>query len=333
MSNAKENATLKEIADRLGLNVGTVSRALNGSPRVREETRRLVVEAASQLNYRPNKSARNLVRGKPQNRFIAILMPNIVHQFFLGALKGIIDELSNASFNVMVFTLRGNRSDVIDRILDEAPDGLLVFAKELTAPECAAMEKKRIPYLYIDYLSERRPCVYFDNYLGGQLAARHLLGRNVRSPLYVGLTAQSQQQELRFRGFSDVLADAGIVSFEAKYIPRNEDLATEIAREVLSAQSHDGIFFYCDELAYGGLRAFKETGRSVPMIGYDDLHISDLLGLTTVRQDAELMGKSGALRIMEMLQDPGRFADSAREDLGQAGAHVKLDPVLVVRSS
>ena len=137
MSNIKVNATLQQIADRLGLNVGTVSRALNGSPRVREETRRLVHEAASDLQYRPNKSARNLVRGKAQNRFIAILMPNIVHQFFLGVLKGIIDELSNASFNVIVFTLRGNRSDVIDRILDEAPDGLLVFAKELSAAECA----------------------------------------------------------------------------------------------------------------------------------------------------------------------------------------------------
>lgn len=332
MPDGKPSATLKEIAERLGLNVGTVSRALNGSPRVREETRRQVEKAAAELEYRPNRSARNLVRRKPASRFIAILMPNVVHPFYLTVLKGIINELDAAAFHAMIFNLRGSRENVIHRILDEAPDGLLVFAREMAEEERAAMTERRIRHLYVDCLSERDPCVYFDNYLGGQLAARYLLGRGVRSPLYVGLTAPSQQQELRFRGFTDALAENGIHSIEARYILRDERLAAEIAREVLASGRHDGIFFYCDELAYGGLRAEKEAGIRVPILGYDDLHISDLLGLTTIRQDGEEMGRIGARQIVDIVGKAEWSGEAPPTDRRPPCPHIRLEPVLIERT-
>ncbi|HEY9053600.1 MAG TPA: LacI family DNA-binding transcriptional regulator [Rectinemataceae bacterium] len=333
MPNDRPNITLKEIAERLGLNVGTVSRALSGSPKVAAATRELVVNMAAELKYRPNKSAQHLIRGKPSNSFIAVLMPNIVHQFFLSVLKGIINELDEASFNVMILNLRGNRKNVIDLVLDEAPDGLLVFAKEMAADECQAIARRRIPYLYVDYFSQKDPCVYFDNYLGGQIAARYLLEKNVRSPLYIGLTAQSQQQELRFRGFSDSLTAGGIDSFEARYIPRDENLAADITKEVLESGRFDGIFYFCDELAYGGLRAGKESGIRVPMLGYDDLHISDLLGLTTIRQDGEAMGRRSARSIVDMINDAQWSSGLRKSELESSHIQIKLEPRLIVRSS
>jgi LacI family transcriptional regulator len=325
------NSTLKAIADRLGLNVATVSRALHGSPLVRPETRDQVLNVAAELRYRPNKSARNLVQGRNGTRFIGVLIPDLIHQFFFGVLKGIVQELKSESYSLMVFNIASDRATVVNRIMDEAPDGLMVFFYGLEQEERQHIRECRFPFVYVDYMSPVDPCCYMDNFEGGRIAATYLLERGVRRPFFVGTTADTQQQRSRLEGFSSVFAAEGISDIGKKFIEIEEPASCALTTEILEADSYDGIFYFCDELAYGGIKAIRQTGKCLPIVGYDDLPMSEILRLSTVRQDSEQLGRSSASLMIDLVRTGTWTQDM---DPGSVGSKIiKLSPQLIVRDT
>lgn len=332
MISPRRSATLQEIAARLDLNVGTVSRALNGSRLVKDETKAEILRVAAELQYKPNRNARNLVQRINHNRFIAILIPNIVHRFFFEVIRGVVDELNRASFNLMVFNVGNDRPAVLGRALDEVPEGVMVFGDGLSPAESDTLRDRRIPFLYVDYQSDYDPCAYFDNLAGGRMAAQYLIDRGVRRPLYIGTSVSTQQQDLRFRGFSEELSRSGIREFAARYITLSEENAREATDAALTEGLCDGLFFFCDEMAYGGLKALRARGKAMPLIGFDDLPVSELVGLTTVRQDAARLGREGALMLLNFIQTGGWYYGNQDQDMPPV-TQLKLIPTLTVRNS
>ena len=88
---------------------------------------------------------------------------------------------------------------------------------------------------------------------------------------------------------------------EEKYIPIDETESYQVTRELIRTGKADGIFFYSDDLAVGGLRAKWESGKAIHVIGYDDIEAAGYLGLSTVRQDANTLGRLGAQKLVELL--------------------------------
>jgi len=332
MASDSSGVTLKKIATLLGLNVGTVSRALNDSPLVRPETRDQVLKVAAELRYRPNKSARMLVKGTQSHRFVAILIPNLAHQFFFGLLRGIVAEMDRAACSLMVYHVGRDRESVFKRILDETPDGLLVVAEKLSDEERSALLRRRIPFVYVDYYSETDPCVFTDNRLGGMSAGRRLLEGGSKKPLYLGVTSDSQQQKLRIQGFKEALSVGGVPNVATRFTRMQEQASWAASVELIRSGECDGIFYFSDEMAYGGLRAIIETGVKIPIIGYDDLPISELMGLTTVHQDSERMGSESARGILEIIHDSGWGATAPAVHKSN-NLHVSLVPKLIVRKT
>lgn len=316
--------TLKEMATRLGLNVGTISRALTGHPKVKAQTREQVLKLAEELNYRPNRSARKLVQGQRGHRFVAVLMPTIPHPFFFEVLKGLVEVLTPSDANLMIFNEGTDRSEVVDRILDEAPDGMLLFGNQPTDRERERIRQSRVPFLTVDCFDAHDHGVYLDNIVGGGFAADYLVSRGVRRPAYIGTRALSPQQTLRLKGFQDTLSRSGIDEVFVAQVDGTPEGAEAATRELISSRDCDGIFFFCDEMAWGGLKALEAAHEELPVVGYDDLPASTLLGLTTIRQDGPAMGKAAGEMVLGLMND-------AAQSLAAPRKLVRLEPEFIRR--
>jgi LacI family transcriptional regulator len=323
-------ATIKEIAKLAGVGVGTVSRVLNGGRNVSQETLEKVLEITQQLNYKPNKIARSLVKRHYFQPVIGVVVTTAIHPFFYEILKGIDSGLKQSHFNLMIFNTGDDRRLVYNRIPYENLAGVLILSTRMKVEEKRQLKINRVPFLYLDYYEEGENGIYLDNYAGGELAAAYLLSKKASRIGFVGENTQSQQCERRVAGFFDKLQRHGFDVVCRKLIDVQEDMpynlyepeSYRVTKELLQNADIDGIFYYCDEFAYGGLNAIMESGKEVVVVGYDDTLPSKYLGLTTVRQPAYQLGLEGIKRIMQLI------ADDAIPALTQC-----IQPELLVRST
>jgi DNA-binding LacI/PurR family transcriptional regulator len=296
-------ATIKDIAALSGVGIGTVSRVLNGGVNVSRKTLKKVMDAVRELNYQPNHAARTLARGNYSRTTIGVVLPVIAHPFYFEIIKGLYEALTEENYNLLLFNTGNERRTVFEHIVQEGLAGILFIAEPLSAEEKQSLELNRSRYLYIDYFDETENCVYTDNRAGGALAAQYMLGKKLSRIAYVGDITPGQQQSERLAGFRDELLKNGVSLVCEKYVNVDEEKSYQLSRKLMEEQpSLEGIFYFCDELAYGGLRARKVLGGGVNIVGFDDLLASGYLGLTTIRQPAYRMGFEGAKSILSLIQ-------------------------------
>ncbi|TCL58801.1 LacI family transcriptional regulator [Hydrogenispora ethanolica] len=323
-------STIKEIAKLAGVGVGTVSRVLNGGQNVSQETLEKVLEISRKLNYKPNKTARSLVKGHYSQPTIGVVFTVAIHPFFQEILKGIYHGLKPSHYNLLIFNTGGDRSDVFNRIPYENLAGVLIVSTKMTPEEKRQLKMNGVPFLYLDYFEQGENSIYLDNFRGGGLAAEYLLSQQAAKIAFVGENTRNQQFEERYAGFLGKLEENGLGIVCRKLIDIKVDMPFDVyeqesyllTKELLQEKEIDGIFYYCDEFAYGGLTALRELGRQLPIIGYDDILPSKYLELTTVRQPAYQLGLAGAETIMELA------ADQSGEVLNQC-----IRPELMIRST
>jgi DNA-binding LacI/PurR family transcriptional regulator len=323
-------STIKEVAKLAGVGVGTVSRVLNGGQNVSRETMEKVLEISRKLNYKPNKTARSLVKGHYSQPTIGVIFTTATHPFFYEILKGIYSGLQQSHYSLLVFNMGDDRRNVFNRIPYENLAGVLNVSTKMTAEEKNQLKMNEIPFLYLDYFEEDVNSVYLDNYVGGGMAAEYLLQKNVKRIAFVGENTRNQQFERRLAGFIAKLKENNLDIACQKLIDIKEDMPFDVyekesyylTKEILQQNDIDGIFYYCDEFAYGGLNALRELGGRVSIIGYDDTLPSKYLGLTTVRQPAYQLGLEGVRQMMALI------ANGENEVLAKC-----IQPELIVRST
>ncbi len=315
-------ATIKDIAREAGVGLGTVSRVLNGSAQVSPDTAQKVMEIAGRLNYRPNAAARALVRGEFTRHTLGVTLPIAVHPFYLEILKGIYDAVTKKGYNILIFNLGGESEAVYEHLLQENLPGILIVAQSLPPAVRAQLISQHISFHFIDYHSDEDTSFYIDNHSGGRTAASYFLSKGYQKIAYVGENADTQQQSLRFSGFRDTLAESGISLIQDIRIPINEADSYQATRELLQHYQPDAIFYFCDELAFGGLRARSDAGASVCILGYDDREPSRYMNLSTLSQPAFEMGYQAAHSLIESLNHPTQKSESKC-----------FDPLLIERNS
>ena len=305
-------ARIADVASLAGVGVATVSRVLNGGVGVRPSTRERVVEAIEALNYRPSSLARSL--SLQRTMVVAALLPWFTNPSAVQRVRGIVDGLSGSKYDLMVFDIesedRQRRAfELFDR--GERADGLLVVS---TLPPEAEVERLRaaaIPCVLIDAAHASFPSIAVDDVAGGELATRHLVELGHRRVALIG----DPPPEFRFdwsrdrtRGYERALAAAGIET-RADYVregTRLPHVARAVAAELLSlSERPTAVFAASDTQAIGVLEAARSVGISVPgdlsVIGFDDIEVAALLGLTTVRQPLVESGRRGAKLLLELL--------------------------------
>ncbi len=323
-------ATITEVARHAGVGVATVSRVLNGSPAVREETRRRVLAAIAELSYAPNPAARALSTGRTLS--IGVVAPFFTRPSVMERLRGVARVLAAAGYQLVLFDVERPGQDWQSfRTLPGGFDGLLSISLCPPDADLARFEAAGMPVILIDHPGRRAPGVYTDDVAGGRLATEHLLALGHRRIAFIGDLEQNSHgftsSAMRRSGYEKALAGAGRAVEPAlvRRAAHGREPAAALAGELLgSERPPTAIFAASDTQALGVLEAAEQLGVEVPadlsVVGYDGIELARYAGLTTVAQPLEESGACGAQMLLSALA-------------GAATGGQRLSVELVVRSS
>jgi LacI family transcriptional regulator len=294
--------TIKDVARRAGVSTMTVSRVINNSDYISQETRERVEQAIAELDYLPNALARSL-RFK-QTKTIALVLTDIANPFFIGVLRGVEDAAVSHGFSVLFCNTDESEQverDYLSILMQKQVDGVLLVPASAHSEAAAQLRVRGVPIVAID----RRMRTPVDTVRGDSERAAHALTRHLielghrRIAAITGPTDVSTAND-RLVGYGRALAEVGI--------PINPDLIcvddfmTEggyrsTQRLLRAPVRPTAIFAGNNFIAFGAFRALREAGLSVPddlsLVTFDDIPSSWLMSpfLTTANQPAYEIGQ------------------------------------------
>ncbi|MDO5559346.1 MAG: LacI family DNA-binding transcriptional regulator [Oscillospiraceae bacterium] len=299
--------TIKDIAAKCGVSIATVSKALNGQTDISEATRLKVKAAASELGYLPNAQAKALKNNK--TNIIGILMDDrsgngLGHSYFATVIECFREVVSAEGFDIMVFGRHNNDSmSYYDRCKYRNVEGVMIACADYYDSEIISLMHSNIPVVSIDYFSKRDYSVFSDSRQGIRDVVEYVYGLGHRKIACVyGDT--SQVTTIRLDTFVQTMKQLGL-TVEEDYVKQGRYgdviLAKKIASQMIELYDPPTCIIMPDDTtAYGVFLAASDHGLKVPddisVVGYDGLRFGQLLypNLVTVKQNAELVGKSAA---------------------------------------
>jgi LacI family transcriptional regulator len=324
-------ATIKDVAREAGVSISTASYALNGKGKVSEATRAKVLEAARRLNFQKNGFATDLKR--TSTRTIALILSDLAGPYYSELIRGVQETaLENGYDLIACSSFGGSESTAIKFLREKRVDGVIVSAHNLQDEQILASARKGFPIIVLDrYLKgDHIYNVLVDNEQGGYMATELLIRNGCRRIAYISGATTSYDHKLRFNGYMRALSDYRLEYPSRMNLPGRFTIdGGYTATKMLIAQRNlpDAIFYGNDEMAIGGLKAFKEAGIRVPddisVVGFDDIFMAEHASppLTTIRQPKYEAGALAAHLILQLLD--GR-------DIGH---EYTLQTELVVRKS
>lgn len=331
------NITLKDVAERAGVNVSTASRALSSdkSSLVTAATRRRVVEAAETLGYRGNLQASALRRGR--TGIIGVIVVDISNPFIGPVIRGIANALGGRGLLPIMTETRDSSDEfarICDKMLAQRVDGIITTAvryrdralvKRVAAEVPTVLAVRELPGTGI-------PAISHDDVAGGRMAAEHLLSLGHTRVAQLMGPQDIWSFEGRARGFRDAVAQAGAscVDIQASVRLPTIEAGRTLVGELLDRQERlpTAIFAHNDSIAIGAIGPLREHGIECPddisLIGYNDVPLTDHVHppLTTIRLPGYELGRLAAELVVTQI-----------DGTDTATGKVQLAPELVVRAS
>lgn len=328
--------SMKDVADRAGVAIGTVSNVLNHPDRVSQATRERVQGVIEDLNFVRNDAARQLRAG--QSRTIGLVVLDVGNPFF-SSLARAAEDCAAENGSTVILGDSGQSSEREERYLDvfeqQRVQGMLISPVGEVGSRIEALRRRGIPVVLVDRADPRRLCssVSVDDVAGGYVAVRHLLDTGRRRIVFVGVTADYQQVADRLSGARQAVEEQEgavleVIEAHAMTVLAGREVGGAIAAR-RKGRMPDGIFCANDLLAIGVMQAvLLIRGLRIPedisLVGYDDIDFSasTVVPLTSVRKPTELMGRTSVELLLEEIETP----ESRRR-------RVIFDPELVERGS
>ncbi|MCA0295435.1 MAG: LacI family transcriptional regulator [Actinobacteria bacterium] len=301
-------ASVKDVALRAGVSVGTVSNVLNRPDAVTERTREKVEQAMAELNFHRNASARQLRAGVSHT--VGVIVMDVGNPFYTELARGIEDRLATVDHTLILCSsdddpVREER--FLKLFAEQGVRGVLVTPMSSTAPRLGDLRRLGIPSVLMDSSrNTQHPSVGVDHISGGRQAITHLLAQGHRRILYLAGPSDLQQTRHRLRGAIEAIQAAGLDAGDVLQVTNLPSLsANEGQRGLIEALDGPGprptaIFAMNDIVALGAMRELRVRGLSIPsdmaVVGYDDLYFAAELmtPLSSVRQPMRQLGWAAA---------------------------------------
>jgi LacI family transcriptional regulator len=327
-------ATIREIAQKLGLNPSTVSRALAGKPDVSVSTRLRVVEMARELNYSPNLWAQNLV-GSTSN-WLGCLVLDLSNPFYVPLVRALEDVAGKNGY--IIFLGESQRrleteKEMVERFRRMKVAGVLVTPVLVDLGHLQSLRNDNVPVVLLGRSVPGFDSVNIDNYHSGYLVGQYLirLGHQRIGFLYSGSAYNTPESE-RLRGLKAALAENQVELAWETAVGNNELSGGEIGAQkwLGNPRRPSAIFCSNDMLAMGFISQAEQMGVQVPgevsVVGHDNVPFAGLfkVPLTTVSFSTDRMGHKAMEIVLQRLAT-GNCCDDPQA--------VLLEPEIVIRSS
>ena len=310
--------TMKDIAQELGVSVATVSRALQNSPRISEERRRMIQTSAREHNFYPNVMGEALRHARVMpSKVIGVIVPEFTHYYFSSILTGIEEAAMARGYYIMV-ALSAEQYECEARIcemfLRQKVCGVIVSqAKDTKSYEhFQRLIDSGIPIVFYDRICTgvNASRVVVDDYMGAFNAVTYLMDTGCRRIAFYGSPMQLEISKNRFNGYKDALLKRGLTYDESLIrICDNRQDAELITPDLFDGDYYPDAFFAVnDDTAIGILYTVKRMGLRVP----EDISICGFTNgqravacdpmLTTVEQRGKRVGEEAAEILIDKVE-------------------------------
>jgi LacI family transcriptional regulator len=327
-------ATQADVARRAGVSQAMVSYVLNGKESfgLSDETRARILVAMEQLNYIPNRSARNLRTERTFN--LAVVIPDITNPYHPAFVRGIQDVALHQGYEVIIYNTDNQREQerkAIQSAINNHVDGLIGVFFHVDIADCQQLVDAgtalvlNVPSLQVAaHLTAALPQVgvlVLDNMAAAQAAVGYLAGLGHRRIGFVQGIADSPPSLIRLEGYYSVLAQHGIERDEQLLVAGDFtfDSGRRAMEQLLALpQRPTAVFAANDLMAVGAMRAALDAGLSIPddlaVVGFDDIQVATMVrpSLTTIRTFQDRIGARSAELLIQLIEQ-GSAAQSVCE--------------------
>lgn len=311
-------ATMKDVKNKTGLSMATISKYLNGG-NVLPENRVLIEKAIKELHYEVNEIARGLV--KNETRTVGVMVYNIKNFFSGQMLHYVGQELRKRGYGMMICD-SCNDKEVEQKnlrfLLNRKVDGIIVMPVSMSGSFLKPAKKAGIPVVLLDrsFQDEEIDCVCIDNRVAAFRAVDILIKNNHRKIALIGSDVEDTGIE-RTKGFHEAMEQAGI-AVQKEYMKLGRFSVEEgykKMKELIALKDRPTAVFLSNyETALGGVMALNESGLSCPadisIFGFDDLLIATVMQpkLWTIVQPMEMLCKKSVEVLLERIQNKNEMA-------------------------
>ncbi len=330
---------IKELSERVGLSVTTVSRVLNGKSeqyRISKDTQTKVLDAAREFHYSPNRIARGLKLEKTET--IGLIIPDISNPFFASIARIIEQESRRFGYSLILCDSQDDittENELINLMAERKVDGIILAPVGLNCDHIRGLFQRTIPMVVIDryFPGTRMPYITTDNYKGAFLATEHLILNGHRHIACIqGLKGITSCTE-RVNGFKYALKKHKIPIDKSLICGNDFGEENGYLQTLLllnRKKKPTAIFALGNLISLGVLRAIYEKGLSIPddisVITFDEHPYSAYLRspMTTIEQPREKIAKMAVNLLFEGMQSGNGVDDRIA---------INLEPRLIIRES
>lgn len=333
--------TIKDVADRAGVSIATVSRVINGATIVSEKSRRRVLAAIEELDFKPSQIARNLVM-KTTNT-IGVIVPALSNQFTGGILNGIEEKSSSCGYDIMVCGTGGvmeKERRYLELFQERQVAGIVFMGWQLKPETVQVINRLSTQVIMMNRNASGLtvPTVSIDNFRAAYQMTNYLISKGHRKIAFfrnsVDIDACGVEQ---YSGFERALAEAGMEIDRSlvKYGEFSEEQSYRLMVEMIErGDLPTAVFATSDIMAIGVINALKDRGYNVPedvsVVGFNDVEMASSYrpALTVIHQPLRAMG----VEAVKMIIDSRNKKEEGR-DTENDGRTVILPHKLIERDS
>lgn len=309
-------ATIYDIAKKAGVSIATVSRVFNNSAKVSDKARKKVLAVADEMGYHPQAFAQGLASRKSNT--VMIVVPVISNYFFMEVLGGIQDKLSEENYELSIFNISPNKDiqEQVEHVLKRRwAEGYLFISIHLNDKNWSKLQKYNVPITLLDEHYEGFDSVSVDNAQGAYRAAKSLFQDGYKRVAMLSALETSKPIQDRISGYKRALKEFDI-PFDQELVVKGDSMyrdgfteraGYEAMVKILTMEpTPEACFCASDIQAVGALKAMQDTGKQIPIIGYDDIELAEYMGLSTIRQPMRDMGFFATQNLIDRMNKPDK---------------------------
>lgn len=306
-------ATIYDVSLLAGVSLATVSRVMNNNTNVSEKTRQKVLDAMSELGYRPNTFAQSLASNCSNS--VGVLVSQLDGPYYGPMMAEIEASLRSKNKHVIIAVGHSNAAqemDSVEFLQDRGCDALILDVEAVSDEYLIKLSQGDKPIVlinrYIEQISDR--CIYLDNELGGYLACRHVLQLGHKHIAYISGPGYKHDALERLDGHKRALAEFG-QSFDPRLCVegdyKEDGGVAGMAQLFATGLPFSAVVCANDQMVSGAISVCFDRGLKVPgdlsFVGYDNIPFARYIApkLTTVNNPIHEMGKMAALWLLKNL--------------------------------
>ncbi len=311
---------MNEVARKAGVSIATVSRVLNNSQSVNDETRLKILKAIRELKYQPSRVAKRLRSKSGSSNLLGVLVPDIRNPFYVDVLMGIEDIAYKNNYAIIMCNFSQDEKKeamYLDILESEAIDGLIAAPATEYDQRLKKMVKNGLPVVCVDrgLKDSEVDLVWVNNEAGAYSAVDHLIKTGYKRIAHIGGLPSIPSTVLREKGYKAALNDHHI-PFDPNMVRHGDstyESGAKLAKALLCSDTPpDALFTGNNLITLGALETIHSLKLRIPqdiaIIGFDDMSWANSLNpaLTAVRQPACEIGKRAGELLIQRINDPKR---------------------------